>query len=582
LLLRADGTVWGVTTNGFGNAFGQLGNGSTSDPGPFKPVQVQGLPPAKAIYAGDFYSLAILADGSLYLWGLPPDRGLESHRREDMSPPVFTPIKVSELSQLKKIAASEHILGLDAAGKGFVWGLGSKAGQRGRLKPGRAPWMDSYVALAANRFHSLGVGADGRVYAWGQNFREQLGVDRLQYSYEWLPVRDPLNPAYTQNAVPVVEFRNDTIGTGHYFITAYPDEVLALDAGTFVKGWQRTGRAWRAWLDQAEAPANAKPVFRFFSSRWNSHFYTGEDAERQKLQNNNPTNDPAIDWALESTAFYALPATSNCPSVSVLPRSTYLCAVAATPAVVDCPVGYYPVYRAFDVGPTSPRTDPNHRFTSNWIDTYRDVRFFGFVYEGIGFCAPASSQSGGDLHAYHDYPGDAVDTGAPLQSQFWFNNAGPGDASGATIVAALPSGGAWSVECIAYQRAQCPGDLRPSVLRNGVVVPALPAGGLLQLIARGTAPATPQTLDFASAIGAPSGAPDPYALNNAAALSKTIVRTPVQCTVVLSPGALSVGAEGVSTDVAVEVPDTCAWTVRSDQPWVVAAPAGGTGRGISS
>jgi uncharacterized membrane protein YgcG len=135
------------------------------------------------------------------------------------------------------------------------------------------------------------------------------------------------------------------------------------------------------------------------------------------------------------------------------------------------------------------------------------------------------------------------------------------------------------VQCKAYQRAQCPADLTPSSLRNGVTVASLPAGGLLQLTAKGTAPGTPQNLDFASAIGPPSGAPDPYGLNNAAALSRTVVKSAVQCTVALSPGALSVTAAGLSTDVAVEAPAGCAWTVRSDQAWTSVAPGSGSGRG---
>ena len=178
-------------------------------------------------------------------------------------------------------------------------------------------------------------------------------------------------------------------------MTAYPDEINGLDTGTTVKGWQRTGRNWRAWaiddktsLPVAGTPANAKPVYRFFSSRWNSHFYTAVAAEKDALIAKNPTQDDAIDWKLESTAFYAMTPDSGCPSLSVLPRSPYLCTDTPTPAAKDCPAGYYPVYRAFSIGPKSTRPDPNHQFTSSLVDIYRNVRFAGYVYEGVAFCSP--------------------------------------------------------------------------------------------------------------------------------------------------------------------------------------------------
>ena len=111
-----------------------------------------------------------------------------------------------------------------------------------------------------------------------------------------------------------------------------------------------------------------------------------------QLRESTPTQDDTIDWKLESVAFYAMTPDGMCPALSVLPRSPYLCTETTTPAARDCPAGQYPIYRAFDVGPASTRPDPNHQFTASWIDIYRNVRFSGYVYEGVAFCAPVSSQ----------------------------------------------------------------------------------------------------------------------------------------------------------------------------------------------
>jgi hypothetical protein len=52
-----------------------------------------------------------------------------------------------------------------------------------------------------------------------------------------------------------VEYYNAKIA--HYFITAYPEEAAALDAGTNVKGWTRTGGQFTVFSEPAEAPSRA-------------------------------------------------------------------------------------------------------------------------------------------------------------------------------------------------------------------------------------------------------------------------------------------------------------------------------------
>ena len=70
LALDQDGVVWG-----FGDdLYGQLGAAAPAtclgDPCAASPVAIPALPPARAIAAGESHALALLADGSVWTWGL--------------------------------------------------------------------------------------------------------------------------------------------------------------------------------------------------------------------------------------------------------------------------------------------------------------------------------------------------------------------------------------------------------------------------------------------------------------------------------------------------------------------------------
>ena len=106
------------------------------------------------------------------------------------------------------------------------------------------------------------------------------------------------------NLGTAVEFYNPALN--HYFITAYPEEAAALDAGSNVKGWTRTGGQFTVFTDPAPG---LLPVCRFFGTPGlglNTHFYTADPAECAKVK-----TEPA--WTFEAIAFYIpLPSNGNC------------------------------------------------------------------------------------------------------------------------------------------------------------------------------------------------------------------------------------------------------------------------------
>ena len=153
-----------------------------------------------------------------------------------------------------------------------------------------------------------------------------------------------------------VEFYNAAIN--HYFVTAYPEEAAALDAGTNVKGWKRTGGQFTVFTDAADG---LQAVCRFFGTPNvgpNSHFYTADAAECAKVK-----TLPA--WTFEGIAYYIPVATSG-----------------------DCG-GNWPVYRSYY---SDQVRDANHRFTVDLTAHVRMKERRGDILEGIVMCAPVTEE----------------------------------------------------------------------------------------------------------------------------------------------------------------------------------------------
>lgn len=136
----------------------------------------------------------------------------------------------------------------------------------------------------------------------------------------------------------------------HYFITLIPGEIAALDAGA-LPGWARTGLTFRGWSGPGPG---TNPVCRFYipPAAGNSHFYSGDPAECDRLRVANPT------FVYEGTAFHiALP----------------------DPFTGACPAGTAPVYRFWNAR----AGDTNHRYTTS-LQVAREMVAQGHVPEGYG------------------------------------------------------------------------------------------------------------------------------------------------------------------------------------------------------
>jgi alpha-tubulin suppressor-like RCC1 family protein len=183
LALLSDGTVatWG------GNAFGSLGNGERVNAD--HAVRVQGLTGAVGAAAGGAQGIAVLKDGTVETWGGDGfgELGNGTYGVEVNPPSSSTvPLTVPGLSGVVAVAAGgADDAALLANGTVMMWGE-NKNGQIGdgttvdKHVPTLVKGLTGVKAIALGGVsslggHSLALLNDGTVMAWGANGQGQLG-----------------------------------------------------------------------------------------------------------------------------------------------------------------------------------------------------------------------------------------------------------------------------------------------------------------------------------------------------------------------------------------------------------------------
>ncbi|WP_158617609.1 MopE-related protein [Corallococcus sp. CA049B] len=175
LFLRKDGSVWAWGQN----VTGQLGTGGTSSTPQSQPGRVNGLPSIKAVATGIGHSLALDVSGNVWAWGqnASGQAGLGT-----AGGTVLIPTKVAALSNVQAIAANGNFsLALGADGRLWAWGqnasgqVGTGSASAAVATPVVVQGLPTVRAIAAGVNHSLALDVYGKVWGWGLNSSAQVG-----------------------------------------------------------------------------------------------------------------------------------------------------------------------------------------------------------------------------------------------------------------------------------------------------------------------------------------------------------------------------------------------------------------------
>ena len=175
LAVCSDHTLWAWGSNNCG----ELGQG---DSGYFterlSPVRVGSDSDWVAVSAGDYYSLGLRLDGTLWAWG---GNGAGVLGLGDTTGRLVPEQVGSDSDWVAVSAGSSHCLGLRSDGTLWAWGS-NYCGQLGlgdtadRLAPEQVGSDTDWEAVSAGFRHSLAVRSDGTLWSWGLNYRGQLGL----------------------------------------------------------------------------------------------------------------------------------------------------------------------------------------------------------------------------------------------------------------------------------------------------------------------------------------------------------------------------------------------------------------------
>ena len=184
LAIRGDGTLWAWGLN----QFGQLGDGTTMTIRT-TPVRVGGNAAQRAwiwayVSEGNSHSMGIRQDGTLWAWGSNANGQLGDGTTTNRTAPV----QIQEGTTWAHVAAGgAHTVGIRTDGTLWAWGnqangrLGNDETATGNVTSPiqiqeGTRWIYATAGGTAATGHTVGIREDGTLWAWGFNNNGQLGI----------------------------------------------------------------------------------------------------------------------------------------------------------------------------------------------------------------------------------------------------------------------------------------------------------------------------------------------------------------------------------------------------------------------
>ena len=190
MAIKTDGSLWAWGDN----FFGQRGDG-TGDNFKTTPVRIGSETNWASVSAGGLYTVAIKTDGSLWAWGNNSYGQLGDGTSDNFK---TTPVRIgSETNWATVSAGVAHTVAIKTDGSLWAWGnnyrgqLGDGTGGYDQQKdtPVRIGSETNWASVSAGYEHTVAIKTDGSLWAWGDNYSGQLGNGTISYNLKTTPVR---------------------------------------------------------------------------------------------------------------------------------------------------------------------------------------------------------------------------------------------------------------------------------------------------------------------------------------------------------------------------------------------------------
>jgi len=188
--------TWGDNTDG------ELGNGDTTFTNSSVPVQPNTVTNVISLAGGQYHSLAVQQDGTVWAWGFnlhgELGNGFSGLNKSSVVPLQVVNGSGGFLMNITAVAAGGyHSLALAKDGTVWAWGfnqfgdLGNGTNGTGTDSnvPVHVTGLTNVVAIAAGASHSLALAQDGTVWAWGYNGVGALGNGDNTFTDSNVPVQ---------------------------------------------------------------------------------------------------------------------------------------------------------------------------------------------------------------------------------------------------------------------------------------------------------------------------------------------------------------------------------------------------------
>ncbi|WP_121913879.1 InlB B-repeat-containing protein [Bifidobacterium sp. wkB344] len=221
------------------------------------------------------FSLAVGSDGNAYAWGWNYNGQLGDGTRTTQTMPVRVktpdrntyPDLPKDFTYVQVSAGGDHSLALGSDGNVYAWGNNGN-GQLGdgttterhapvRVKtPDRKTYPDlpvdfTYLQVSAGGQYSLALGSDGNAYAWGYNYYGQLG-DGTGSGYRNAPVRVKTPDRKTYPDLPV-DFTYLQVSAGASYSLA-----VGSDGNAYAWGYNGNGQLGNGTSSDRYTPVRVK------------------------------------------------------------------------------------------------------------------------------------------------------------------------------------------------------------------------------------------------------------------------------------------------------------------------------------